>query len=76
MDTEVRLCKGTARAELQPVEVLGQPACPYVNRAQGECIEELMDGVDADVIDAERAQLRNLLQEFGGILSVNWYDMG
>ena len=34
-----------------------------------------MDGVDAAVIGAERAQLRKLLQEFGGILSVNEYDM-
>ena len=43
MDTEVRLCKGTAMAELQPVEVLGGPTSTDVNRAQGECIEELMD---------------------------------
>ena len=76
MDTEVRLGMGTAMAELQPVEVLGQPACPDVNRAQGECIEELMDDVDAAVIGAERVQLRKLLQVFGGILSVNEYDMG
>ena len=54
MDTKVRLGKGTAMAELQPVEVLGQPTCPDVNRAQGECIKELMDGVDAAVIGAER----------------------
>ena len=64
------------KAELQPVEVLGQPTCPDVNRARGECIEELMDGVDAAVFGAERAQLRKLLQEFGGIISVNEYDMG
>ena len=62
--------------QLQSVEVLGQPTRPNVNRAQGECIEELMDGVDAAVIGAERAQLRKLLQKFGGILSVNEYDMG
>ena len=76
MDTEVRRGKGTAMAELQPVEVLWQPTCPDVNRAQGECIEEFRDGVDAGVIGAERAQLRKLLQEFGGILSVNEHDMG
>ena len=76
MDTEVLLGKGTAMGELQPVEVLGQPTCPDVNRAQGECIEELMDGVDAGVTGAERAQLRKFLQGFGGILSVNEYDMG
>ena len=77
IDREVRQCKGTAMAELQPVEILGQqPTCPDVNRAQHECIEELMDGVDAAVIGAERAQLRKLLQEFGGILSVNEYDVG
>ena len=53
-----------------------QPTCPDVNRAQGECIEELMDGVDAGVTGAERAQLTKLLQEFGGILSVSEYDKG
>ena len=76
MDTEVRLGKGTTMAELQPVEVLGQPTCPDVIRAQGECIEKLMDGVDAGVTGAELAQLGKLLQEFGGILAVNEYDMG
>ena len=35
-----------------------------------------MDGVVAGVTGAERAQLRKLLQEFGGIQSVNEYDMG
>ena len=74
MDTEVRLGKGTAIDKLQPVEVLGQSACSDVNRAQGECIEELMDGDDAAVIGTERAQLRKFFQEFGGILSVNEYD--
>ena len=63
-------------ADLQPVEVLGQPTWPYVNTAQGECIEELMDGIDAGVTGAERAQLRKLLQEFVGILSVSEYDIG
>ena len=48
-----------------------RPTCSDVHRAQGECIEELMDGVDAVVTGAERAQLRKLLQEFGGILSVS-----
>ena len=76
IDTEVHLGKGTAMAELLPVEVLGQPTCPDVNRAQGERIEELMDGFDAGVTGAEGDQLRKLLQEFGGILSVNEYDMG
>ena len=49
MDTDVRLGKSIAMAELQPVEVLGQPPCPDVGRVQGECIEELMDGIDASV---------------------------
>ena len=71
MDTEVRLGKGTAMDELQPVEVLVQPTCPDVNGAQGGCIEELMDDVEAGVTGAERTRLRKLLQEFGGILSVN-----
>ena len=75
MDTEVRLGKGTAMAELQPVEVLVQPTCPDVNRAEAECIEDLMDGIDVGVTSAERAQLRKLLQDFGGILSVSEYDM-
>ena len=35
-----------------------------------------MDGVVVGVTGAERAQLRKLLQEFDGILSVNEYDMG
>ena len=75
MDTSAAM-QGTSMAELQPVEVLGQPTCPDVNRAQGECIEELMDGVNAGITGAERVQLRKLLQEFGGILSVSVYDMG
>ena len=75
MDTEVRLSNCTAIAELQPVEVLIQPTCPDVNRAQVECIEELMDGVEASVTGAQRAQLRKLLQEFGRLLSVSEYDM-
>ena len=76
MYTEVRLGKGTTMAELQPVEVMGQLTCPDVNRAQGESIEKLMDGVHAGVTGVERAQLRKLLQEFSGILSVNEYDIG
>ena len=75
MDTEVRLGKGTAMAELQPAEVLGQPACPDVSRAQGESNEELTDDLDVGVTGAERAQLRKLLQEFDVILSVTEYDM-
>ena len=67
IDTEVHIGKGTAMAELQPVEVQMQPTCPDVNRAQGECIEELMDGADAGVTAAERVQLRKVLQEFGEI---------
>ena len=72
----MRQDKGTAMAELQPVEVLGQPPNTDASRAQGECIEELMDDIDAGVTGTERAQLRKLLQEFGGILSVSQYDMG
>ena len=34
-----------------------------------------MDGIDAGVTGAERAQLRKLLQEVDGILSVIEYDM-
>ena len=63
-------------AELQPVEVLGQPPDTDISRAHGECIEELMDGIDEGVAVAERAQMRELLQEFGGILSVSEYHMG
>ena len=61
MDTEVRLGKDRAMTELHPVEVLGQPPCPDVSRAQGECIEELMDCIDAGVNGAERAQLRKFV---------------
>ena len=75
MDTEVHLGKGTAMAELQAVEVLVQPTCSEVHRAQGECIEEMMDGVDVGVTDAERVQLRKLLQEFRGSLSVSEHNM-
>ena len=35
-----------------------------------------MDDIDAGVTSAEQSQLRKLLQEFGGILSVGEYDMG
>ena len=68
--------QGKAMAELQPVEVLVQPKCPDVNRAQGECIQELMDGADTGVTDAERAHVTNLLPEVSGILSVSEYDKG
>ena len=76
IDTEVRLVKGTAMSELQPIKVLGQPPDTDVSRAQSECIEELMHGIDADVTSAEQFKLRKLLREFGGILSVSEYDMG
>ena len=46
MDTQVRMGKGTAMAELQPVEVMGKPPYQDVSRAQGECIEGLMDGIE------------------------------
>ena len=74
MDTEVRLVKDTAMAELQPIEVLVQRICQDVNKAQGEFIEEMMNCIDAGVTGAQRAQLRKLLQD--EILSVNEYDMG
>ena len=75
MDTEVRLGKGTAMVEMQPVEVLVQPTCPDVNRAQGECNEDFVHAIDAGVTGTERAQMRQFLQEFGGISSVSEYDM-
>ena len=78
MNTEVHMDKGITMAELQPVEVLGQFSCPDVSRAQGECIE-LMNGIDVGVPDAKRAQLRKLLQEFGGFcqsVSMIWDRRG
>ena len=52
------------------------PRCQQSTGWQAGCINELMDGVGAGVTGAQRAQLRKLLQEFGGILSVSEYDMG
>ena len=58
-------------AELQPGGVLGQPSDTDISIVLGKCIKELMNGINAGVTAAERAQLRKFLQEFGGILSLS-----
>ena len=77
MDTDIHMSRGTAVADLHPVEIVSRATTSEEDKFQAreKCIDDLVSGVDSCLPAEDLVGLRRLLTEFQTILSMGQTDI-
>jgi transposase InsO family protein len=73
---EISLKANSLITELEPIAFLNEDVTPVKEVAEFKHVYPLLDEIDKDVSESEKSQLKNILETFSDVFSVDAFDLG